>query len=244
MYHEIREAAAFHPEHPSHIDVKQGYEDVLPPFLFVTLEHFEEQMAYLYDNGFHTLSLSEVKDFYYHGKKLPDNSVLLTFDDCYQSILKYAYPLLKKYSFHAVAFVVTGWLHDAPKEFQPDKSVCMAESDLAAIADVFEFANHTDLLHRRIDLTTSLLMTLSDDDFVSDLAACNKKLYVQGKDVFAYPFGLYEERNVNLLRSKGFSLAFTSEPGKNDENTDPLLLKRDAVPYFIELDVFTKMVDA
>ncbi len=242
MYHEIRVKSTFDPTHPSSIDVKQAYEDVLPSMLFVTLDHFEEQMTYLHDNNYHTLTLSEVRDYYYHGKRLPEKSVLLTFDDCYQSIKKYAYPILKKYDFHAVAFVVTNWLHDAPKAFHPEKSVCMAESELTDIADIFEFANHTDSFHKRTDATTSILMASSDDEFSKDLDCCNEKAYIQAKDVFAYPFGLYEERNLSLLRKKGFQLAFTSEPGRNHEATDPLLLKRNAVPYFMEHNDFINII--
>lgn len=242
MYHEIREKANFDPNHPSSIEVKQDYADILPSFLFVTLEHFEEQMAYLNDNNYHTLSLEEVKDYYYKNIKPVEKSVLLTFDDCYQSIKKYAYPVLKKYHFHAVAFAVTSWLHETPKQFDPDKSVCMAESDLADIADVFEFANHTDSFHTRMNDTTSIIMVECDEEFSNDLDCCNKRKYVSGKDVFAYPFGLYNERNLSLLKNKGFLLAFTSDNGINDDNTNPLLLYRNAIPYFIDLEAFKKLL--
>ena len=57
MYHEIREKKDFNPDHQSTIDVNQGYEDILPSPLFVTLENFKEQMAYLYENQFHTLNI-------------------------------------------------------------------------------------------------------------------------------------------------------------------------------------------
>jgi peptidoglycan/xylan/chitin deacetylase (PgdA/CDA1 family) len=242
MYHEIRENAFFDPKHPSSIDVKQGYVDILPAPLFVTLEHFEDQMAYLRNNNYYTLTLEEVKDYYYHNRELPEKSVLLTFDDCYQSIKKYAYPILRKYQFHAVAFVVTNWLHELPRIFNPEKSVCMAESELADISDIFEFANHTDSFHKRSDTATSLLMLTSDEDFAADLDLCNENNMIQAKDVFAYPFGLYEERNITLLKNKGFRLAFTSRNGQNDNNTDPLLLNRNAIPYFIEMEDFKKII--
>jgi peptidoglycan/xylan/chitin deacetylase (PgdA/CDA1 family) len=243
MYHEIREQAAFHPEHPSSIDVKQGYQDVLPAPLFVTLEHFEEQMGYLYEHQYHTLTLDEVKDYYYNGKALPERSILLSFDDCYQSVKHYAYPILKKYGFHAVAFVVTGWLHDTEKEFQPERSICMAAQELSELADVFEFANHTDTFHTRTNPATSRLMTADDDEFATDLELCNSSSVITAKDVFAYPFGLYEARNITLLKSLGFRLAFTSKPGFNELTTDPLLLKRDAVPYFVTLEDFKQLIE-
>lgn len=242
MYHEIREGGSFNPEHPFRIDVKQDYEDILPSFLFVTRENFLGQMTYLHENNYHTLTLEEVKDYYYKGLNIPEKSVLLTFDDCYQSIKKYAYPILKKYQFHAVAFVVTGWLHDAPKVFNPDRSVCMSKHDLNEMADVFEFANHTDLFHTRVSDTASIMMTAKESAFADDLNKCNSNEIVRAKDVFAYPFGLFTDRNVEFLREKGFKLAFTSDDGLNEKGTDPLLLKRNAIPYFIDLDSFKKIL--
>lgn len=242
MYHEIRERATFNEHHPSKIDVKQDYNDVLPAPLFVTKENFEEQMAYLYHNNYHTLTLDEVKDYYYNNKELPKNSVLLTFDDCYQSIKVFAYPILKKYNFHGVAFVVTNWLHENPKEFNPNSSVCLAESELADISDVFEYANHTDSFHQRMNPTTSSLTLSSDEAISDDLDLCNSKSYITAKDVFAYPFGIYEDRNVDLLKKKGYKLAFTSLNGSNDKNTNPLLLNRNAIPYFMPMEAFIKVV--
>jgi peptidoglycan/xylan/chitin deacetylase (PgdA/CDA1 family) len=242
LYHEIREGSSFDPQHPSHIDVKQAYEDILPPVLFITLEKFEEQMAYLKEKHYSIITLHDVKNFYFKGIKLPEKAVLLTFDDCYQSIKKYAYPILKKYGFPATGFVVTGWLHDTPKDFNPAKSVTLTEGELKEISDVFEFANHTDLFHQRWDRSTSILMTSSDEDFEKDLNSCNKKDYVKHKDVFAYPFGLFEERNVKLLREKGFRLAFTSQPGLNLDTTDPFLLNRTVVPYPITMEEFIQLL--
>lgn len=242
MYHEIRKKADFNPEHLSSINVKQDYNDVLPAPLFVTLEQFEEQMKYLHTENYHTLTLDEVKDYYYGGKDIPKRSILLTFDDCYQSLKKYAYPILVEYGFHAVSFVVTSWLHDKRKEFNPHRSVCLTKDDLAEMADVFQYANHTDSFHQRTDPTTSMMMAAADEEFAKDLDKCNG--YVPVKDVFAYPFGLFNERNVKLLKEKGFKLAFTTEAGQNTKEMNPLCLKRNAVPYFIDLDAFKKILES
>ncbi|GEM_PF-6800887 len=110
------------------------------------------------------------------------------------------------------------------------------------MTDVFEYANHTDSFHRRSDEATSIIMSASDGEFFDDLNTCNEKDIIGTKDVFAYPFGLYNGRNVSLLREKGYSLAFTSEDGLNDEKTDPLLLKRNAIPYFIDMEAFRQII--
>lgn len=238
LYHEIREGRILHPEQPSPINVRQDYQDNLPAPLFASLENFRAQMAYLYENKYHTLTLSEVIDYYYSDAKLPEKSILLTFDDCYQSIGLYAYPVLKKYQFHAVAFVVTGWLNTQPKDFDPEKSICLTQNDLEEMADVFEYANHTDQFHTRTGNSMSRMQVAGDQEFSKDLDICNASSVIRAKEVFAYPFGLYSDRNVALLRNKGFRLAFTSESGRNDRKTDPLLLKRNVIPYFMVLETF------
>jgi Predicted xylanase/chitin deacetylase len=242
MYHEIRKSSMHQPGQASPIKIRQDYEDNLPPPLFVTLENFLAQMEYLHENGFHTLSLSEVKNYYFEGAELPDKSVLLTFDDCYQSSALYAYPALKKYAFHAAAFVVTGWLNGEKKPFDPDSSVCLTAKDLEEMRDVFEYANHTDQFHTRTDAGTSMMMDADDQKFSEDLDRCNENPLIQARDVFAYPFGIYSDRNIALLRRKGFRLAFTSEGGRNDKDTDPLKLKRNVVPYFMDLDAFRTVI--
>lgn len=243
VYHEIREGEMFDPDQIHSLEINQEYEDCLPSPLFITLENFHAQMEYLYKENFHTLTLNEIINYYYKGEDLPPKSVLLTFDDCYQSMKQYAYPLLKKYHFNAVSFVVTGWLNPSSKAFLPEKSVCLTTKDLEEMSDIFEYANHTDLFHTRTSQATSRMMEVSDEEFEKDLSRCNANPIVQIKNVFAYPFGLYEERNCRLLLNKGFLLAFTTKSAKNEKQTNPLLLNRSVIPFFMDMDVFRKIVD-
>lgn len=238
LYHEIRKVSDFDPSRPSPIEVEQDYNDALPSVLFVTFESFREQMKYLKEQKFHTLSLKEVRDYYYEGKSLPEKSILITFDDCYQALKYYAYPILKEYGFHAAVFTVTGWLKKEPEVFQTDRSICLTAEELTAMEDVFEYANHTHHFHTRSDLKTSRIMTEPDEAFAADLAVCSSFSYISAKDTFAYPFGLFEERNVTLLRREDFTLAFTCINGKNDKTTPPLLLKRNVIPYSADLEAF------
>lgn len=242
MYHELRSASSLNPNQPSPIKVRQDYEDQLPAVLFVTVENFESQMAYLYEMGYHTLSLDEIKAYYYEGMPLPDRSVLLSFDDCYQSIYHHAYPILKKYGFQGVVFVVTGWVNKAPMPFDPSQSVCLSETELQSMSDVFDYANHTALFHTRTSLTSNKLTASSQEAFAADLDLCNQYDLISAKDVFAYPFGLFNDGNVETLKSKAFKLGFTSEGGANLATTNPLLLKRYVVPHFMPLDSFKEIV--
>lgn len=238
VYHEIRESTMFHPDQTHPIKVRQDYEDNLPSALFVTLENFKKQLEYLYENQYHTLTLEELRNYYYHQGTLPEKSVLLTFDDCYQSMARYAYPLLKNYGFHGVAFVVTGWLNQEPSTFCPDQSVCLSKMELEEMKDVFEYANHSDMFHTRSNAQTSKMMEASDLEFSKDLEHCNSNPIIEAQDTFAYPFGLYKEQNAAVLKANGFHLAFTTKGGLNHRDCDPLLLNRTVIPYFMDLATF------
>jgi peptidoglycan/xylan/chitin deacetylase (PgdA/CDA1 family) len=243
MYHEIRKKQTYEFGLPSPIEVKQKYEDRLPPPLFVSSEDFASQMEYLHQNHYHTLTLDEVKSYYDLNEALPERSVLITFDDCYQSLAFFAYPILKQYNFHAVSFVVSSWLNEDRKPFTPEKSICLTEAELIDMNDVLEYANHTDQFHTRTGTAVSRMMEATDAEFSQDLDRCNAISILDKRDVFAYPFGLFEDRNVDLLRAKGFQLAFTSQGGKNDKGTDPMLLKRNVVPYFMSIEGFKEMIE-
>jgi len=234
----------FHPDQPHPIEVRQSYEDNLPSILFVTLENFTKQMEYLYENHYHTLTLEELRNFYYNQGVLPEKSILLTFDDCYQSIAHYAYPLLKKFGFHGVAFVVTGWLNRQPSPFRPESSICLTREELEGMKDVFEYANHTNLFHTRSSPSVSRMMEEGSLEISEDLDRCNANPVIGAKDTFAYPFGLYTGQNVALLKEKGFRMAFTTKAGPNGRDTDPLLLNRTVVPYSMEMPVFQDIIQA
>ena len=80
-------------------------DDLTHPWSFLSLPTrvFEKQLRYLKDNGFKTLTVSEL----YSAKKsgIPDKTVVLTFDDGYLDNWVFAYPLLKKYGLKATIFV-------------------------------------------------------------------------------------------------------------------------------------------
>ncbi len=235
MYHEIVKKEDFDYTKYKGIKVQQGYKDILPPVLFAYLEIFEKQMKYLYDEGYVTLSLKDVKGFYYNGKALAEKSVLLTFDDMYKSVLLYAYPILKKYGFHAVGFVVKDWLFNEEQSYSANESVCLSEDELKQMSDVFEYANHTKALHTRKE-GQGALQLVDKASFLADIKDCEQ--FVDTKHVFAYPFGIYSDENIAWLTEAGFKLAFTSEAGTNTKTTDPYKLHRNGVLLDFDLEKF------
>ncbi len=67
----------------------------------VSIENFEAQMRYLYENGYQSIFTSELLEHFISGESLPDKTVCITFDDGYESNYFYALPILEKYGFCA-----------------------------------------------------------------------------------------------------------------------------------------------
>ncbi|MCA9743397.1 polysaccharide deacetylase family protein [candidate division KSB1 bacterium] len=82
----------------------------LPVFVFHSIEpaQFEQQLTYLAENGYQTLSVNEFVQCLQGKRKAAPRSVLLTIDDGRSSVWRYGYPLLKKYGLKATVFVIPG----------------------------------------------------------------------------------------------------------------------------------------
>lgn len=239
VFHEIRPkneiAAGQRP-----ISVADGYEDSLPMPLYNSIDYFSELMTYIKEAGYHFLSLDEIKGFYYNNQTLPEKSVLISFDDCYQSQKKYAYPILKEMGIKAVSFEPAGWVFEEEDSYREEFSQVLCFKELEEMADVFTYANHTNHFHQRKGIEESRIMWESEASFSQDLKEGNR--YVEEQDVFAYPFGLYNQNNVKTLADLNFKLAFTTKPGLNTRKTPPLELHRSIISEGLPLEKFREIL--
>src|SRR5215467_4378678 len=75
-------------------------------FLLQETAQFEACMRYLVRNHFTTITLQELHQHLKFCSPLPQNPVVLTFDDGYLDNWVYVYPILKKYGLKGTIFVV------------------------------------------------------------------------------------------------------------------------------------------
>ncbi|MDD2823195.1 MAG: polysaccharide deacetylase family protein [Candidatus Daviesbacteria bacterium] len=76
--------------------------------LSVNPEQFAEQMKYLKDNGFTTISYDTLYAALKKQTVLPTKPIILTFDDAYIDFYYNAYNILRQYGLSATVFVPTG----------------------------------------------------------------------------------------------------------------------------------------
>ncbi len=109
---------------PQFIYGKNRFEDI-PNFCFHAVEpdHFEAQLAFLKSNGYITLDATELESrlqdpaYRNNGKE-----IVLTFDDGLISLWHVAFPLLKKYEYKAISFILPGLIEEGQPLTEKDLS--------------------------------------------------------------------------------------------------------------------------
>lgn len=83
-------------------------EDKARDNLSVAPDKFEEQIKYIYENGYQSISFDTLYSALKSGASLPPKSIILTFDDGYMDFYLIAFPILKRYNMYSVSFIPTG----------------------------------------------------------------------------------------------------------------------------------------
>lgn len=71
---------------------------------------FARQMQWLHEAGYQALPVGAVVDALHAGAELPARSIVLTFDDGFESVYTHAAPLLAEYGFSATVFLVSEYV--------------------------------------------------------------------------------------------------------------------------------------
>jgi len=206
----------------------------------VSYENFLKQMKLLHDYGYHTITLHQLEQFV-HGKiNLPEKSIMIHFDDGLKTNYVYAYPVLKKYGFHAAAFLITSRNSRPLQPFNPDAYQFLNWKEITKMGDVFEFASHTHALHNRGKDGVGNLVKVPDDMVKADLLKSRQLLH--GTTYFTYPFGQYKKETIKLLKETGFTMAFTTKIGTVKPGDDPYQLKRHGIDPDTTLQQFKQII--
>jgi len=189
---------------------------------------FSNQMTWLRDMGYTTLSLYQLEGYVNNRINLPARAVVITFDDGLKSVSRYAWPVLKQYGFTATAFIISSRIKRHPQKWDPKSLQFMSVSELQSIQDVFDIQSHTHFLHRIAGLRHPILLSRSYHNILFDFERSRRALAQFNPHVLylSYPFGGYDEKAVKAAHDAGFHLAVTTVKGKVKPGDNPYLLKR------------------
>jgi peptidoglycan/xylan/chitin deacetylase (PgdA/CDA1 family) len=185
----------------------------------MTTAWFLEQMQWLRDNGFRTLTGEEITQFAMGQSRPAKRSCLLRFDiglALYNNLKDVVIPALEKHSFHAVFFVLTSSIKDTPR----NNFVCwdhLREWEQAGLIEVGSHGvNHPD--YRKASTPTRLL------DLRTSKRTIETKLG-HSISLFAFPYDSVPNHPDILLKLFSYRLGFAGH------RTERSILFKDPNPF-------------
>ncbi|TXK81395.1 polysaccharide deacetylase family protein [Paenibacillus sp. N3.4] len=215
-------------------------DDHLQGGVTITTELFKTQLEALNRNGFRFITMDQFKNFMTKGADIPDNAVLITFDDGYRSFYTNAYPILKKMHIPAVNFVITKDLENPQGSQLPS----LSREDIVRMRKEnpnIDFQSHSDQMHVQKDgkpmLNNKFMIngSMETDDqlklrVISDTKKSMAKLIelngAKSVDAYAYPFGSYDDQTIDFLHEAGIKYGFTTKTGIASLKSDPMQIPR------------------
>lgn len=198
----------------------------------IDINNFRQQLNYLRDNGYKTLTMTEFRDYMYGRIDVPAKSVLITVDDGGMGTGKqngnYLAPILEEYKMHATLFLITGWWDI--NNYNGSKYL--------------EIESHTNDMHNEgwcQGVTRGARMLCqTNEEVLTDL---KKSIDIIGsKKAFCFPFYAYDDRTIELVKQAGFELAFIGGGYKANRNQDKWHVPRYQILKNTSLDTFANYV--
>ncbi|MEO8759318.1 MAG: polysaccharide deacetylase family protein [Bacteroidia bacterium] len=191
---------------------------------------FKEQMLYLQRNGFTSIS----PQLLLTPEKLPKKPVVITFDDGYEGVYSYAFPVLKELKMQATVFLITSCLGDENEKFTNEwseggrpltthLSVSMVKEMLTTNLISIGCHSHSHKIFKNI----------STDEIGHEISISKqiiRTLLNYKTTLFSYPGGYVGEKETTykILKENKIELAFGAQTDKveNIERMDLLNIHR------------------
>lgn len=192
---------------------------------------FEKHLKLMKWLGYETLTFADLADKgFIHRLQYGKKYLMITVDDGYRDNLTRMLPLLEKYGYKAVVYIVTGEDHnrwDVEHPTHPDTPVALMNGDeiraLGASGHV-EIGGHT--------LTHPRLSTLAPEQQAREIRANKERLErLLGHPLlsFAYPYGDLNESAKAEACAAGYRYAVATNSGPRAMHRDPLQIRRIAI---------------
>lgn len=203
----------------------------------ITPYEFESDLKYLSDNHYNTITVTQLIDFVSNNKSLPENPIILSFDDGYLNTYKYALPLLEKYKMKIVLSVIGKDLDNYSKIHCNDLDYShITWTQLKEMIDsgCVEVQNHSYDMHSESNGRVGCRKKSSEsiDEYEKALSADINKLQVKLKTItgcvpntYAYPFGCSSEETAGIIKKTGLKATLSVKYGINiiDKNNPEVL---------------------
>ncbi len=187
-------------------------------------------MAFLNRFGYHVLGLGDALDCLAGRRPTPARAVVLTFDDGYENFYEYAWPVLARYQFPSMVYLISGLVGKPSGWFGADDRDTPPLMGAERIRELrragVDFGAHS--------VTHVKLAEQSPERMREEVFGSKADLEdVLGEPVldFCYPYGSHDLRTVETLAEAGFRTAVSCVRASATPEDDPLTLPRKAISY-------------
>lgn len=199
----------------------------------ITPDEFESDLAFLSQNGYSTITMTQLIDSVDSGGSLPPKPVILSFDDGYYNNYVYAFPLLKKYRASMVLSIIgksTDDFSSRPSDSLSYAHVTWAQIDEMLDSGLVEVQNHTYNLHEISGGRTGCMRKPGESPeryekvVADDVGRLQKEIAERTgftPNTFAYPYGKSSESTDDILKKLGFRATLSCDYGVNLIGGDP-----------------------
>ncbi len=224
----------------------------------VTPTVLEEDLKYIKDKGYTTVTITDLISYVYDNKPLPENPIVLTFDDGHYNNYGYLFPLLEKYDMKAVISIVGSYTDKFTETDEANLNYSYLRwKDIKELMDTgrIEFQNHTYNLHSNTGkrIGTKKIKGETDEHYKNVLEEDILKLQQEFKEntnyipqCFTYPFGGISNASLDIIKELGFKASLSCEQGINKLTKNPnslYLLKRYNRPSYISTYNFFQKIN-
>lgn len=205
----------------------------------LSVEKFEQDLIYIKEQGFNTVTSKQVIDYVENDTPLPSNPIMITFDDGYESFYKYAYPLLKKHYMNAIVSII-GVESDRYSSENLKKGINYSHLSWEQIRELsnsgfIEIQNHTYDLHKN-DTSKRKGCSIKKGEnleeykklLYNDLNKTQQKITeITGitPTIFTYPFGNVCKQSQEVIEQLQFKISLGCEEKINYLSKDMSLYK-------------------
>ncbi|GAA3932058.1 polysaccharide deacetylase family protein [Litoribacillus peritrichatus] len=236
------QALAFEETNQSAVILQYHHVSNDTPFLTsISPKDFKSQMTYLKAHDFNVIPVTELVRRLRAKQAIDNKTVVITFDDAYNSVYDIAWPVLKAHGFPFSVYVNTESIDNQQKH-----SMSWAQISEMAEAGV-EFANHSHThLHmiRQDDKETETQWLSRLESEIDRSEALIQRHTKQSHKILAYPFGEYNPQIQALLLKKTY-VGLAQHSGAVASNTSLQSLPRFPFGgYYTDLEDFKLKVNA
>ncbi len=197
---------------------------------YIHYKRFATHMAYLAHGGYTVLRLDQALACLAGQHPTPPRSVVITFDDGYENFYEYAWPVLQKYKFPAMVYLISGLIGQPAKWFAADGRATPALMDATRIRQLrkegVDFGSHG---ATHVKLAEQSTERIAEEMHNSRIAL--SELLDEDIRHFCYPYGSHDLRCIEAAAQAGYTSAVTCERAQATPDNDPLALPRKAISY-------------